>query len=139
MMNLLNNNSINTRHIVSLIWAGKAWKPQVPTYSIIKYLPIRYLFDRKSIKKFSLWFFLFKGLNLNKIMIKNVMITLMIILWSTNWKKNIIIQTKNQKGDQADDWSHECLEYLYDNGQIWLPGFVRNYPFQIIKYSKKLS
>ena len=33
-------------------------------------------------------------------------------------------QSDNEKMYKADDWSDECLEYLY-NRKIWLPGFVR--------------
>ena len=33
-------------------------------------------------------------------------------------------QTENGNMEQADCWSQESLEYLFDN-KIWLPGFVR--------------
>ena len=33
-------------------------------------------------------------------------------------------QTENGNMEQADYWSQESVEYLFDN-KIWLPGFVR--------------
>ena len=33
-------------------------------------------------------------------------------------------QTQHANMNAADDWSEECLEYLFDN-KIWLPGLVR--------------
>ena len=34
-------------------------------------------------------------------------------------------QTENKSMEEADEWSQECLEYLFDN-KIWLPVFVRS-------------
>ena len=34
-------------------------------------------------------------------------------------------ETDNENTEQADDWSQECLEYLFDN-KIWFPDFVRS-------------
>ena len=34
-------------------------------------------------------------------------------------------QNENGNSDEVDDWSQDCLEYLFDN-KIWLPGFVRS-------------
>ena len=34
-------------------------------------------------------------------------------------------QNENENMDEVDDWSQDCLEYLFDN-KIWLPGFVRS-------------
>ena len=31
----------------------------------------------------------------------------------------------NEKMEQVDDWSQECLEFLFDN-KIWFPDFVRS-------------
>ena len=33
-------------------------------------------------------------------------------------------QNEDENIDEADDWSQDCLEYLFDN-KLWLPGFVR--------------
>ena len=32
-------------------------------------------------------------------------------------------QAAKRNKDHNDDWSEECLEYLFDN-EIWLPDFV---------------
>ena len=34
-------------------------------------------------------------------------------------------QNENENTDEGDDWSQDCLEYLFDN-KIWLPGLVRS-------------
>ena len=34
-------------------------------------------------------------------------------------------QNENENTDEGDDWSQDCLEYLFDN-KIWLPGYVRS-------------
>ena len=51
-------------------------------------------------------------------------------VWHYCWKDlNISIsqkidQTQHGNLNEADDWSEECLEYLFDN-KIWFPSFVR--------------
>ena len=34
-------------------------------------------------------------------------------------------ETQHVNMNVADDWSEECLEYLFDN-KIWFPDFVRS-------------
>ena len=34
-------------------------------------------------------------------------------------------ENENENIDEVDDWSQDCLEYLFDK-KIWLPGFVRS-------------
>lgn len=40
---------------------------------------------------------------------------------------------KNEETDVADDWSEDCLEYLYNN-QIFFPGYVRSLKSQLKVY-----
>ena len=40
-------------------------------------------------------------------------------------------QTQDENNLQDDDWSQECLEYLFEN-KIWHPGFVRSESLIII-------
>ena len=40
-------------------------------------------------------------------------------------------QTQNEYDVQDDDWSQECLEYLFEN-KIWHPGIVRSESLIII-------
>ena len=34
-------------------------------------------------------------------------------------------QNESENFDEADGWTRECLEYLFNN-KIWLPDFVRS-------------
>ena len=46
-------------------------------------------------------------------------------------------QNENENRDEDDDWSQDCLEYLFDN-KIWLPGIVRSQLPTLQDFSFKL-